>query len=381
MRKLATIRTIAEIKNIQNADLIQAYRIDGWWVVSNKDEFTVGDKVIYIEIDSWVPTKIAPFLSKGNEPRTYNGVQGERLRTIKLKGQLSQGLILPVTILQNNTYNEGDDVTELLGIQKWEMPIVGNLIVGNLNAKGNFPSFFPKTDQERIQNLASELGNYVENGSWSKYEEWEEEPILAFVDNDKLVTNYNWQQSIEFWEITEKLDGSSMTVYYHNNEFGVCSRNFELKLDIPNQFTDTVKKYNLEEILRKYGKNIAIQGELVGPNIQGNKYKLNDYRFYIFDIFDIDTQTYLNSFKRTMLIDSLNKLVSDCLKLESVPMIDIITNKDIEVYYDNVLPILTLAEGKSELNKDTEREGVVFKCVNNPSISFKAISNKFLLKN
>ena len=95
-RQLATIRRIAEIKPIEGADVICSYRVDGWWVVGKKDEFKVNDLVVYFEIDSWIPHEIAPFLSKGKEPREYNGIKGERLKTIKLKGSLSQGLILPL---------------------------------------------------------------------------------------------------------------------------------------------------------------------------------------------------------------------------------------------------------------------------------------------
>ena len=96
MRKLATIRRIAEIRPIENANKIYHYRVDGWWVVDTVDKFQVGDLVIYLEIDSWVPTELAPFLSKGKEPREYNGVKGERLKTVKLRGAVSQGLLLPI---------------------------------------------------------------------------------------------------------------------------------------------------------------------------------------------------------------------------------------------------------------------------------------------
>ena len=85
MRKLATIQCIAEVKTIENADKIVAYRINGWWVVDSKDKYQVGDVVVYCEPDSWVPHELAPFLSKGKEPREFEGVKGERLRTQKFK--------------------------------------------------------------------------------------------------------------------------------------------------------------------------------------------------------------------------------------------------------------------------------------------------------
>lgn len=99
MRKLATIQRIAEVKTIENADKIVAYRIGGWEVVDSKDKYQVGDLVVYCEPDSWVPHELAPFLSKGKEPQKFEGIKGERLRIQKFKKQLSQGLILPLSVL------------------------------------------------------------------------------------------------------------------------------------------------------------------------------------------------------------------------------------------------------------------------------------------
>lgn len=165
MRKLASIRRIADIQPIEGADAIVVAVVDGWKVVVKKDEFQVGDLAVYLEIDSWVPHELAPFLSKGQEPREYNGVKGERLRTIKLRGTTSQGLLLKVdqlvfatetksigpdssAVLRVEKLNhEGADLTEILGIQKWEAPIPAQL---QGQAAGMFPtSLIPKTDQER----------------------------------------------------------------------------------------------------------------------------------------------------------------------------------------------------------------------------------------
>lgn len=168
-RKLASIQRIEEVRDIENADAIQAYRVLGWWIVDKKNAYKVGDLVVYLSLDSWVPHELAPFLSKGQEPREYNGVKGERLRTIKLRGQISQGLLLKVgeTIrelpqqfiqyLPGGYVQFGDlepvrlfevdtDLTNILGIQKWEPQIPAQL-QGKI--KGNFPSWARKTDQER----------------------------------------------------------------------------------------------------------------------------------------------------------------------------------------------------------------------------------------
>ena len=99
MRKMASIQTIRDITPIEGADAIVLAHINGWAAVVKKDEFSVGQYVVFCEIDSWVPHEIAPFLSKGKEPREYLGVKGERLHSQKFKKQLSQGLVLPLETL------------------------------------------------------------------------------------------------------------------------------------------------------------------------------------------------------------------------------------------------------------------------------------------
>lgn len=338
MRKMASVRRIDALNPIPGADAIECATVGGWRVVVKKDEFKVGDLAIYCEIDSWIPHEIAPFLSKGSEPREYNGVKGERLRTVKLRGQVSQGLLLPLNDLLKMKYDgnsvvvEGDDVSEMLGIQKWEAPVPASL---SGVAKGLFPSFVPKTDQERCQNLVSEIA------------EWTKQDLV--------------------WEVTEKLDGSSMTVYCRDGAVGVCSRNLELKEDDTNSFWVVAKRYGLLDRLRIYGRNIALQGELVGEGIQGNPYRLRGQEFYLFDIYDIDAAEYLNPLAR--------ERVAAELSVVSVPLI----LRDSTL--DTVDNLLLRAEGKSLLNIQTEREGIVYKCVQQPRLHFKAISNKFLLKN
>ena len=100
MRKLATIRRIDAIRPIPDADAIECAVIGGWSVVIKKGEYRAGDLAVYCEIDSWIPHELAPFLSKGQEPREFEGIRGERLRTVKLRGTTSQGLLLPLSVLE-----------------------------------------------------------------------------------------------------------------------------------------------------------------------------------------------------------------------------------------------------------------------------------------
>lgn len=352
MRKLATIRKIDALTPINGADAIECAHVGGWKVVVKKGEYIAGDLAVYVEIDSWVPTTLAPFLSKGNYPRVYNEVEGERLRTVKLRGQVSQGLLIPVDQFDSNrcmlpqvqvelgdfTFGSkmvyvGDDVSELLGIQKWE-PAAEFM---SADSKGAFPSQIPKTDQERIQNLSYEL------------EQWKTEGIT--------------------WEVTEKLEGSSMTAYLIDGEFGVCSRNLNLKPNPDATFWKTAIDAKLEEAMHKFGDNIAIQGELIGEGIQGNIYKLKGTHFYAYDIYDVVDGKYFEPIDRRVFckVYGINHVpvIVDNVQLEGMGTMD---------------DILAFAEGKSMIGSTKcEREGIVFKC-NDKEASFKAISNRYLLK-
>jgi len=336
MRKLATVKRIDSIEPIINADAIEVAVIGGWKVVVQKNTYQAKDLVMYCEIDSWIPNSVAPFLSKGQKPRVYNSVLGERLRTVKLRGQISQGLILPLSVLPEIglSVTENTDVSEWLGIQKWEAPIPACL-AGSV--RGNFPSVIPKTDQERIQNLCTELA------------QWNSESLT--------------------WEVTEKLDGSSMTVYCLQQadayDSGVCSRNLNLKRDENNTFWKVAIREQLIEKLQSTGKSLAIQGELIGEGIQGNRYGIRGHEFFLFDVYDITLGRYFTPEQRRNLAKELD--------IKHVP----VYNSSANVEY-SVQELLVKAESKSCLNNNTEQEGLVFKC-NEKQLSFKAISNKFLL--
>ena len=336
MRKLATIRIIDDITPIDGADAIECATVGGWKVVVKKGEYLVGEAAVYCEIDSWIPHTLAPFLSKGKEPREFQGIKGERLKTIRLRGQLSQGLLLPFDVLRGVVVTQSieidDDVTEFLGIVKWEKAIPAQL--AGL-ARGNFPTAIPKTDQERVQNLVKEIAH---------------------------------AQGDEF-EITEKLEGSSMTCYLIGDEFGVCSRNLDLKETEGNSFWQTARAEDIEAKMRELRvkstfTDFAVQGELIGPGIQGNIYNLTKCEFRVFDLYDIQSGEYLNPFARNLMVGMMG--------IKHVPVIDaeFVLNTDVD-------GLLTMAESKSEL-ADVQREGLVFK-QNNGGFTFKAISNAYLI--
>lgn len=354
-RKLASIKEITEIRPIPDADAIECAIVGGGWpVVVKKGEFQVGDLAIYCEIDSWIPHELAPFLSKGKEPREYNGVKGERLRTVKLRGQVSQGLLLPVDTRYGPPHqvigkdggayvaDEGRDFTEILGIQKWEAPIPACL-AGQV--RGNFPSFIPKTDQERCQNLAREI----------------------FEDH-----------KADSYEVTIKLDGSSCTIYVKDGDIGVCSRNLNLTETESNSFWKAARAQGILDALTRFheetGRNIALQGELIGEGIQGNQEKIQGQRFYLFDAFDIDAQVHLKPAERLALLKDF--LISYGADLTHVPVLEMDFN--LCESFSGVDGLLAFADGPS-LNATVKREGLVFKSCNS-DFTFKAISNQWLLK-
>lgn len=333
-RAMATIRKIDAIDPIEGADQIEVATVGGWKVVVKKNEFEVNSLAVYLEIDSWVPNELAPFLTKGTEPREYNGVKGERLRTVKLRGQISQGLLLPLEPTCKNIESllfEDLDVSVPLNVQKWERPIPAQL-AGQV--RGNFPALVPKTDQERIQNLSKQFDKFME----------------------------------DTWSVTEKLDGSSCTFYLDDeDQFHVCSRNLDLKEDENNSFWKTAKKYDIEGIMRRNSmKGMAIQGEMIGEGIQGNQYKVV-LDFYVYDMYNTKTGEYI--------LPSQLKAACERLGLNHVPILA----EGITLAGSSIQSILSEAEGKSRLN-GSEREGIVFKSESVHDRSFKAISNKWLLK-
>ncbi len=376
-RKLASIQRIGNILPIEGADAIEIVTVNSWKVVSKKGEFKEGDLCVYFEIDSFLPVREEFEFLRKSSYKKMGDAEGFRLKTIKLRGQVSQGLCLPINILEGPeefvigvskqpwgdqlqvgpyddafVIEEGADVTEYLGVLKYEPPVPAEL-AGKV--KGLFPSFIRKTDEERIQNMTKEYDSMLD----------------------------------KHYYVTEKLDGSSATYYFKDGVFGVCSRNLELAdpgefepgtvlcedgIERPkkeNTFWKVANELRIREKLSSLGENYAIQGELIGEGVQGNSYKIKGHALRIFNVFNIDKQEYLSL---DDMVHFLHKINLDDKPLELVPVVN----------YDYKLPptieeIIRYADGKSRLNEETDREGIVIRN-RDKSISFKAISNTFLLK-
>lgn len=343
MRKLVTVRQVGHIRPIPGADAIECATVEGWDVVIKKGEFQPGDPCVYFEIDAFLPLSDPRYAFLAKNKITWNDKEGNRLRTIKLRGQISQGLILPLAdfpeiLMDSNLPLQAlreRDFSDRLGIEKWEAPVPTNL-AGEV--EGPFPDFIRKTDQERIQNLPEVLAT----------------------------------QRDEAFEVTLKLDGSSMTVFHHGALNGVCGRNWWIKESDANSLWRVARQDRLLEALAIYSRSLALQGEIVGEGIQGNPEQLRGQAFHLFDIFDIERQAYLGRQEREQVVSDLIALGA---KLSTVPLIEVTT---LAPFNGDMAAVLAYAEGPS-LNPQTTREGVVFKRLDG-DFSFKAISNSYLLK-
>ncbi len=383
-RKLASICRISDITPIEGADRIEVAHIHGWKIVVGKNEFKVGDLVVYFEIDSYLPVEPRYEFLRGRCFRVFKQHEkifreGFRIKTCKLRGVISQGLVMPlnafpeitermqynadgtllgfladVTNDEGETYKktvhpEGENVTQLLNIDHYDEVAAPFLPVSIPcgDKLGDFPSFCVKTDEERIQNLTN--------------------PFLDYLNKD--------------FEVTIKRDGSSLTAFYSptyspEQPFGVCSRNMRLKMpegDKVSKFWDVILKNGYDRKITDYckesGCELAFQGELIGPGIQGNRSLFKDFEWHIFRIWDIINQCFIECSARRELC----KIIG----LTHVPVVE----ESLHVFqkFKSVDEILEYADGKDD--RGNMREGLVFKENGTTApVTFKAVSNKYLLK-
>jgi RNA ligase (TIGR02306 family) len=350
MRKLASIQTVNAVEPIPNADAIERIRVLGWWVVVKKGEHRPGERIVYCEIDSLLPERpefefLRASSFKPAQTDATGGLTlpaGFRIKTVRLRGQVSQGICFPLSILPPGApTGEGEDVTERLGVLKWEPPLpVG---MGG-KVKGTFPGFLPKTDETRVQVLEGAL------------------------ERHRGKTFY----------VTEKLDGTSFTAFLRQGEFGICSRNLWMdEADESNILVRVAKGMKLEEKLRAardlLGFDAAIQAEVIGPGIQKNKYGLPAVALRVFNVLNVDAYRLLDHAEMLAFLGEAG--------LESVPQLG-----TLELNH-TVDELVAYSEGASVLNPKVQREGVVLRPLAEEydediggRLSFKAINPKFLLK-
>ena len=277
--KLATVEKILKLTPIEGADRIVLATILGWEVVVKKDDFNEGDLCVYIPIDTMVDPKRSYFSFLMNLKKPDQLV---RINTTKLRGKWSQGLAIPISCLEPSTiYNEGYDVSEELGVVKYEKENSILFLNKILSANAEFPSYYiSKTDEDNLR---------------TKY---------------KVINEFINKQIY----ITQKMDGSSMTLIWNsvNNEFLVCSRN--LIVDEASVMYQYTMRENLKNRIIEHGLNLAIQGEFCGPKINGNCLGLTDYKFYVFTIKNLETDKIYGW-------EEIKK-ITDKLQIETVPLVD-----------------------------------------------------------
>ena len=344
MRKLASVQRIWKIEPIEGADRIELAHVLGWQCVVNKGQFQEMDPAVYFEVDSFLP--IAPeyeFLRATSYRKTDIMGEGFRLRTMKFRGQISQGLLLPVSAFPAipTDAEVGTDVTELLGVKKWEIEeriTTGGTMIGTL------PYDIPHTDETRVQA--------------------EPDLIQAFA-------------GLPYY-ISTKMDGSSHSVGIDENGFHVTGHNYEYKDDGKSPFYELVKSMGLQEKMEVFAADnklsvFTIQGELCAPGIQKNRLKLTKPAWYVFTIRE--------NGKRVGLTRMLE--ICEKLQLESVPIEEIGT--DLPAKYPTVEALLKRADGNYP--RGGKKEGIVIRPTEpvyceliSGALSMKVVSNKYLLK-
>lgn len=341
MRKLVSIQTIKELVNIDGADKIQLAKMtdNNWQCVVKKGEFKPGDKGLYFEIDSILPHTDNPETSDARWE--FLRPRGFRIKTMKLRGALSQGLLMPITSFPEIKGDE-EDLAVKIGVVKYEPPATFK----NGDAKGNFPThIIPKTDEERIQNIpeiVDEMANFP-------------------------------------YFITVKVDGTSTSMFYDKEEddgvisgFNACSRNLTVK-DGDNVYYNIAKKYNIPDVLKR-SPEYAIQGEIAGPGIQKNRLGLKDIELFVYNIWDRNTNKYVDF--------ELFLSLCDKWKLQTVPIDEV--GDSFTYTFDD---LLEKADGFYNRDLNLIREGIVirpkfekYSPILKGRLSFKVISNAYLLK-
>jgi hypothetical protein len=354
-RHLATIQKILDIQPISGADRIVTATVLGWQCVVKKEEFKVGDMVVYIEVDSVLPEKPDfEFL----RDRKF------RIKTIKLKKQISQGLIVSMSILPKGKYSEGQDVSDIIGVKKYD----------------------PEGEEEKrlVQVKTAKINVFVKYFSrfaWFRklfgmkriYKGWPN--FIEHTDEDRIQLFPNICNDQEtYFEATEKVDGQSATFFLLRKkrffkdkfEFGVCSRTVRLFLKDNSNYWKMAEKYKIKETLEKLIGDyqfVAIQGECLGKGIQGNKYQLEENILLAFNLI----------YPKGRIPGSQAAMILNEHRIPFVPILSV----------GMVLPrtigeCVELAKGESLVTSGVLREGIVVRNYEK-NISFKIINPDFLL--
>lgn len=337
-RNLCRVVRVDDISPIRKADLLELARVGGWRAVVKKDVFKVGDLGVYCEIDSFLPAGNPAWqFLVDHKPTIKDEVVGHALRTATLRGQLSQGLLLPLSAFDNlGQVHVGQDVTQQLGVSKYEKELSPDMLE---KALGYYPTAVPRSYQPRIQNLSEELV------------EWRAR------SRDGQLT----------WEVSEKLEGESTSFIWMHDGLHCCSHSLDYMESSGLPMWHMARKLDLEAKLRTLGLSLALQGEMVGPGFAGNHYGLTHHAFYLYNVYDFKDGRLWAPLERQRLAREL--------AIHHVPVVDAVHVLGADCTVDS---LLEAADFSSEIVSVKRREGLVFKA-HEEDLSFKVISNKYLL--
>jgi RNA ligase (TIGR02306 family) len=343
MRKLASVQRILGSAPIEGADRICQYFVQGWQTITQIGKFKEGDLAVFLEIDAVPPNE--PVFAWLWEPLVAPS-PSFRIRTKKLKGVISQGVLFAFSEFPDaqrailEASEEGADVTELLGVKKYEIPIkLPGMGRSGPPPAGAFAADIPKTDEDRLQSIGTKILDELRGDSFY---------------------------------IVEKCDGTSATFAIDaDGVFRVYSRNWEIK-DGDNVYWNVARLHKIEEALRCHPE-MALQGEIVGPGIQKNRLGLTRHELRAFTLYS----------KRLGQRGGQADLETLC-DAYGIPMCEVLEFGTNFNYTQDDL--LKKAEGKYR-GTQNEREGIVVRPAHpkhsyilGGSLSFKVISNRFLLR-
>lgn len=415
-KAMAHVERIKNIYPVEGADAIEMAQVLDWHVVVKKGEFSIGQLAMYIEVDSIVPDGLPVELKKSADElvksmmslgKAYRGEvetklaeitihntrpEYEFLRSRKFKirvveykkfNVISQGILFSLNTVITPSIgkyilaNEGEDYTERLGITQI---IEDEEESGTNNPTNNKSLLF--LEQNRIGKFINKkLMKYPwyrtykaglkDDSTWPKIFPSKSDETNAQAVFTKMKNLHGGER----WYVTEKLEGQNISIvsrvkkflWFTTNDVGVCSRTRFMPSYDGSLFWRTVRKHGYDKKVKELKKHIFIRGEHIGPSIQSNIYSFNGNDIYIFDVYELEDKRMLSYLELVVFCSSNG--------FKMVPVID-----DDFRLPETVQELLEYSNGYSTHGEKVLREGIVLRLVNNPKVSFKVRSPKYLAK-
>ena len=375
-RKMATIRRVSKVSPIEGADRIEAVRVDGWTVVDRVGMWKEGDLCVFYEVDTFLPKdneNYAFLAERGTCKMVIDGeeVEGHKLRTAKLRGVYSQGLLMkPEQVMPDGMpesryaelCDEGHDVSSIVGVCEYykPMPAMNAGFIGRYD-----PYVAPRTDAERVQNIDQETFDLIKR------------------------TEY---------EASIKVDGTSITLLYddrkdcirifsHNNEFDISTGVGKIAYDC-------AKEQGLIDFCEA-NHMTTLQCELCGPKIQSDRLALGKHKLFVFSVWDVKGAEYISN-RMVRFLDNSGFVVDSHVPIISPDEPYVNTGRTLSGFA-TPQDFLDMAEDiRGAVTPGRLDEGIVIHIYGRgdldadewarvqgalgPTLQMKAVSNKYLLK-